>query len=81
MNAYEKLAEALSPEPARVSGAMGKLVRTSPMTVSTMGLSFTGAQLGVNGLLTGEDVPAAGADVLCITLDGWQTAILICEVV
>ena len=81
MNAYEKLAEALAQEPARVSGAMGKLVGTSPMTVATMGLTFSGAQLGVNGLLTGEEAPAAGANVLCITLDGWQTVILVCEVV
>ena len=81
MNAYERLAEFFMQPPATVSGAMGTVVKTSPMTVATMGLTFTGAQLGVNRALTGETAPECGAAVLCVTLDGWQTVILVCEVI
>lgn len=81
MNAYEKLAEALQPETVFFAGALGRVVSASPPSVSVMGMTFTGAQLGVNALLTGEDAPDAGATVLCVTLDGWQTISVICEVV
>ena len=80
MNAFEKLAEALLPETATISGAIGRVVSASPPSVSVMGLTFTGAQLGVNAKLTGEEAPAVGATVLCVTLDGWQTILLLCEV-
>ena len=80
MNAYEKLAETLATEPSAFSGALGRVVSTSPQTVSVMGLTFTGAQLSVNALLTGENAPAVGAKILCVTLDGWQTILLVCEV-
>lgn len=88
MDVFEEFCEAFAPQGSTTAaGAFGRVTATAPLTVATQGLAFTGAALGVNPMLLEEDEDfpdrrlSAGNRVLCATLDGWQTIVVICKVV
>lgn len=83
MTNMEKLAAQLQPKPPDVPGAIGVVASEEPLRVSVRGITFDRGAIQINSLCdTGtEEGVHAGSRVLCATLDGWQTIIVICEVV
>lgn len=87
MDAFMKLVEAFSTPGTGLAFCQGQVTSASPFTVFCSGLSFMGSDLRVNADLLkepeeGEEKPVQPGDqVLCCTMDDWQTLYILCKVV